>query len=104
MSLFSKKAPPDDPELIEALREFIGAFEVVFQHDWNYTKMMFGDEEEGCTFLKPGIKDENEDWGSRGELLEKYRRLKKLMDERKLPSAINPHIKSHLETYGQWIP
>ena len=67
MSLFGKTPPPDDPELIEALREFLGAFEVVFQHDWNYTKIMIGDEVEGGTFLKPGLEDESEDWGSRGD-------------------------------------
>jgi len=105
MNLFAKKAvPPDDLALIEALSEFIGAFEVVFQHDWTYTKLMFGDEEEGGTFLRPGLKDESEDWGSRGELLEKYRKLKALMEERGLTSKINPHIKTFLETYNQWIP
>lgn len=105
MPLFGKQPPmADDPELIEALRQFVGAFEVLFHHDWEYAKIMIGDEEEGCTFLKPGLDDETEDWGSRGELLEKYRKLRAAMDARGLTSEINPNIKTFLETYGKWKP
>jgi hypothetical protein len=103
MSLFRKQpAKMDDPELIEALRGFVGAFEVLFHHDWDYAKTMIGDEEEGGTFLKPGLKDETEDWGARGELLEKYRTLKSLMDARGMTSDINPNIERALKEYGQW--
>lgn len=81
-----KKQPSraDDPELIGALRDFVGAFEVVFRYDWAYTRIMFGDEEEGHSFIEPGLHDENEDWGARGALLERYRRLVTLMRERGL--------------------
>lgn len=58
-----------------ALAEFVGAFEVVFRYDWEYTKIMIGDEATGATFLEPGLDDESEDWGARGALLEKYRAL-----------------------------
>lgn len=92
MSLFGKKPPTDDPELIEALREFIGSVEVVFHHDWSCAKMMIGDEAEGGTFLKPELDDESEDWGSRGKLPENYRKLKSLMEQKKLTSKINPQI------------
>ena len=61
--------------LEKAIAEFVGAFEVVFQHDWEYTKVMLGDETEGATFIEPGLADESEDWGARGALLEKYREL-----------------------------
>jgi len=105
MNLFRRQpANEGDQELLIALREFIGAFEVLFHHDWSYAKGMIGDEEEGCTFLKPGLDDEIEDWGSRGELLEKYRKLKEVMEKRGLQPIFNPHIKSFLEQYGQWIP
>ena len=93
-----------DSEFEIAVREFVGAFEVLFHHDWNYAKVMIGDEEDGCTFLKPGLEDETEDWGSRGELLERYRNLRKLMDEQEMPSIVNPNIKSFLETFGNWTP
>jgi hypothetical protein len=103
MPLFRKQpSKADDPELIESLRSFVGAFEVLFHHDWNYAKSMIGDEEEGCTFLKPGLDDETEDWGARGELLEKYRSLKSLMDARGITSDINPNIERALKEYGQW--
>ena len=45
---------------------------------------MIGDEEEGCTFLEPGLEDEVDDWGARGALLEKYRALRALMKKRKI--------------------
>jgi len=62
--------------------EFVGAFEVVFRYDWSYSKGMIGDEPPGATFIEPGIEDETEDWGSRGALLEKYRRLVSAMQSR----------------------
>jgi hypothetical protein len=61
--------------LEKALAEFVGAFDVVFHHDWEYTSSMIGDEAAGATFLEPGLADETEDWGARGALLEKYRTL-----------------------------
>jgi hypothetical protein len=66
-------------DLNTALAEFVGAFEVVFRYDWEYTKVMIGDEADGATFVEPGLSDESEDWGTRGALLEKYRRLMEAM-------------------------
>jgi len=77
-------ADSTDKELQDALAEFVGAFEVVFRYDWPYTKIMFGDEAEGATFVEPGLEDESDDWGARGALLEKYRRLVSLMQSRGL--------------------
>jgi hypothetical protein len=71
-----------DEEFQTAVAEFVGAFEVVFRYDWPYTKLMIGDEAEGATFIAPGIEDETEDWGARGALLEKYRRLVAVMQSR----------------------
>ena len=73
-----------DTEFEKAVAEFVGAFEVVFRYDWQYTKERIGDEEEGATFIEPGLEDETEDWGARGALLEKYRRLMAVMQERDL--------------------
>ena len=62
-------------EFRRALTEFVGAFEVVFHYDWQYTTCMIGGEDP--TFLRPGLsaEEESEDWGARGALLEKYRNL-----------------------------
>lgn len=60
-------------ELQRTISEFVGAFEVVFRYDWNYSSGMIGDAE--ASFLEPDIEDENEDWGARGALLERYRAL-----------------------------
>ena len=88
----------------KTLLEFLESFEEVFHNDWNYTKEMLGIHEETeqnsqnsqrldletiytispeGTFLEPKIDDETEDWGNRGELLEKYRNLKRLISNQK---------------------
>ena len=64
-----------ESELKLKVKDFLKAFEEVFEHDWYYTSLMIGDEKEGCTFLNPGLEDETEDWGNRGILLQKYRQL-----------------------------
>lgn len=66
-------------ELQKAIAEFVGAFEVVFRYDWEYTKSMLGDEADGANFVEPMLDDESEDWGARGALLDKYRALVKAM-------------------------
>lgn len=69
----------DEKSIAKALQEFVGAFEVVFRYDWDYSKDMIGDESEGATFVEPELEDETEDWGARGALLEKYRVLVSVM-------------------------
>jgi len=86
----------DDKEIETALAEFVGAFELVFRHDWSYTKVMIGDEVEGATFLEPRLDDETEDWAARGALLQKYRNLVALMQSR----GIKPVFPFPLE----WLP
>ena len=73
-----------DPELEEAISDFVGAFELVFRYDWEYTKLMFGDEADGASFIEPQLADEFEDWGARGALLEKYRNLVAIMKKRNM--------------------
>ncbi|EDY18582.1 hypothetical protein CfE428DRAFT_3967 [Chthoniobacter flavus Ellin428] len=88
-------------ETLTAVREFLEAFEEVFRDDWQYTKSMLGirgetpEQTEAArkmgletidliapdgTFLEPRVDDEIEDWGARGGLLARYRRLKTLME------------------------
>jgi hypothetical protein len=87
-------------EMLRATRDFVASFEEVFGDDWQYTKEMLGirDEtpeqavasraagletipiiSEGGTFLEPQVDDEIEHWGNRGALLQRYRRLKRLL-------------------------
>jgi len=73
----------------ETVREFLDAFEEVFDRDWVYTKEMltvdrvdgslddFPVISEGATFINPKVEDEVEDWGNRARLLQAYRALKK---------------------------
>ena len=89
-----------EDKLRDSIEKFLGAFETVFDEDWTYTKEMLGIVEEteeqakdarefgletihiispDGTFLNPKVEDETEDWGSRGELLEQYRKLKALL-------------------------
>ena len=74
-------------QLEKAIAEFVGAFEVVFRYDWDYTKLMFGDEADGATFIELGLKDESNDWGARGALLEKYRNLVAVMKTKGMEPA-----------------
>ena len=82
----------------DKVREFLDAFEEVFDRDWTYTKEMLGIREEteaqkaeaaklgletipiiaeDGTFVHPKVEDEVEDWGSRARLLAAYRALRK---------------------------
>jgi hypothetical protein len=86
----------------ETVREFLDAFEEVFDRDWSYTKQMLGirveteDQKkalgelgletapiiaEDGTFVRPRVADEVEDWGNRGRLLAAYRAVKELCRE-----------------------
>jgi hypothetical protein len=85
--------PPDT----ELARDFLAAFEEVFDRDWAHTKEMLGIQDEteeqkraaaemgletipiiadDGTFIHPKVEDELEDWGSRGRLLQAYRALR----------------------------
>jgi hypothetical protein len=84
----------------EKVREFLDAFEEVFDRDWAYTKEMLGiwdvteEQKRACaeagsesipiigddgTFVRPNVEDEVEDWGNRARLLQAYRALRKDM-------------------------
>src|SRR4051794_26067365 len=71
-----------DDELRSALAHFVGAFETVFRYDWPYTLISVGNEAEGANFIEPGVADEYEDWACRGELLNKYRQLVRVVKDR----------------------
>lgn len=73
-----------DKEITKALQEFVGAFEIVFRYDWEYTTVMFGHVNNGANFIEPELEDETEDWGARGALLEKYRNLVAVMKSNSL--------------------
>ena len=81
--------------LSKALSEFVGAFELDFHYDWDYTTVMIGGEEP--TFLSPGLNRdaESEDCGARGALLEKYRNLKALMHQAGLSPEL-PFVLDHM--------
>ena len=91
------------PSLQQALAEFVGAFETVFHHDWDYTATMIGSEDP--SFLSPGLslEDETEDWGARGALLEKYRNLVDAMNAAGISSVL-PFPPEHLPLASQKPP
>ena len=66
-------------DLKEKLEDFIELFEIVFHNDWHFTKHNI-DTIEG-TFLLPECpnNDEYNNWGNRGSLLNKYRKLKAIV-------------------------
>jgi len=89
-----------DLALEKALKEFVGAFEVVFRYDWKYTSEVIGGMvEDDATFIEPGSEDETEDWGARGALLEKYRTLIDAMKSRGLKPEF-PFPLDHIEGFN----
>jgi hypothetical protein len=81
---------------LDKVREFLDAFEEVFDRDWAYTKEMLGiqneteEQKRACatmgmetipvilehaTFIDPQV-SEVEDWGNRARLLAAYRALR----------------------------
>jgi hypothetical protein len=69
-------------EFENAVAEFVWAVEELFQRDWQYTEEMFPFIEEGGTFLEPNLEDESENWGHRGIFLERFRKLRRVMQQR----------------------
>ena len=77
---------PSDPSgLMDAVRDFIEHFELVFDNDWEYTAAAlqipddFVNNED--TFQNPHVEDEANNWANRGSLLAAYRRLKSLVGD-----------------------
>jgi hypothetical protein len=75
----------EDADLRGAIAAFIGAFEEVFERNWEYARIMRSPGNinsliaPGATFLNPGVADEEDDWGARAELLDRYRQLLRIM-------------------------
>ena len=88
----------NENDMAQALQEFVGAFEVVFRYDWDYTKVMIGVESDGANFIEPQLDDEAEDWGARGALLEKYRELMAVMKANSLEPKF-PFPLEHLPSF-----
>lgn len=73
-----------DKEFEKSVLEFIQAFELVFDNDWEHTKSILENDKNGIyiendrTFLNPlsPSDDEGNNWWNRGKLLSKYRNLK----------------------------
>ncbi len=84
----------------DKVRDFLDAFEEVFDKDWAYTKLQLGiqedteEQKQACaeaglksmqliaddgTFVHPKVEDEVNDWGNRAWILQAYRALRKDM-------------------------
>lgn len=68
-------------ELKERLTDFIEKFEAVFRDDWEFTTSCLASDEihnyiaPSGDFLNPEVRDEYNNWGNRGSLLNAYRLL-----------------------------
>jgi hypothetical protein len=75
-----------DQELTEAVADFAGSFELIFDEEWEHSKACLMEAghyiEPDGTFLNPGVADESNNWANRGSLLANYRRLKHLLEAR----------------------
>jgi hypothetical protein len=72
-------------ESTEKVTEFLRMFEAVFHNDWEMSKTCLENPthliDEDGTFLSPNVKDESDNWGNRGSLLESYRELCKALEK-----------------------
>ena len=89
----------NDPKFEKAVAEFVGAFEVVFRHDWSYTKFQSAHVAEGATFLEPREEDEMDDWWARGALLDKYRALLAAMKEKKIEPIFSDELQRVMDEF-----
>lgn len=66
-------------ELNQLISDFLTAFDVIFNIDWEHTKTCLEDSQHFIsptgTFVEPRVDDESNNWGNRPSLLETYRKL-----------------------------
>lgn len=66
-------------EFEELVTKFMFYMELVFNSDWEYSKMCLQNMKsyiaENGSFLYPRVQNEGSDWGNRGDLLKLYRKL-----------------------------
>jgi len=71
-------------ELNQLISDFLTAFDVIFNIDWEHTKMCLEDSQHFIsptgTFVEPRVDDESNNWGNRPFLLETYRKLVNYID------------------------
>jgi hypothetical protein len=67
-----------DQLLQQKMLNFLEVFELVFDHDWQYTRDAIVEGSfiaPRASFVEPGVEDEDANWGNRGALLIAYRDL-----------------------------
>lgn len=66
-------------ELNRLISDFLSAYYVIFEADWEHTKCCLEDSQYFISptgsFINPGVKYEGNNWGNRPFLLDSYRRL-----------------------------
>ncbi|MDM8181768.1 TIR domain-containing protein [Marinobacter salarius] len=66
-------------ELFGLISDFLSAYYVIFEIDWEHTKLCLENPDSfissSGTFINPGVADEENNWGNRPMLLNAYRRL-----------------------------
>jgi len=78
-----------DKELQEAAARFVSDCELLFDYDWEFTASRLDSKdyiEAAGTFLRPGVQDEENNWANRARVLESYRALRGLLENRGVPS------------------
>jgi hypothetical protein len=65
--------------LNQLISDFISAFDLIFERDWEYTKLCLEDTQlfisPKGTFINPNVVDEENNWGNRSFLLNSFREL-----------------------------
>ncbi|MCP8687309.1 TIR domain-containing protein [Marinobacterium sedimentorum] len=82
-------------ELYQLISEFLSAYEVIFDLDWEHTKSCLEDSKyfisSNGTFIHPRVKDEENNWGNRPMLLNSYRRLVEYIEKNNIDINTSLH-------------
>jgi hypothetical protein len=82
-------------ELYQLISEFLSAYEVIFDLDWEHTKLCLEDSKyfisSNGTFIHPRVKDEENNWGNRPMLLNSYRRLVEYIEKNNIDINTSLH-------------
>ena len=95
----SNNIEEDYEVLVKQTASFLNNFIAVFHYDWDYAKELIEDSEFFCiakegTFLKPNVKDIENNWVLRKNLLDDYESLKNLLNAISYKVEIKDEIKN----------
>lgn len=79
-------------KLNNLISNFLTAFDLIFNIDWDYTKLCIEESDtlisRHGTFIEPNVDDEENNWGNRVSLLNSYRELVDYIDKHEIDISV----------------